>query len=173
VGNGVISNVLLDCATTSMMQLGYVFPDISAPLDQYTRMMGATRFLRMNDVELQDQRYYGQPLKCRQNIAFGFIGSLNVELVEPLDGVSCYTTFLDRNPGGGLHHIGCRVTDFDRSVGDLEKAGFEVVQSGRFGGTRFAYIDARATLGHYLEVLFFDRETEAMFDGIREGRIPS
>jgi methylmalonyl-CoA/ethylmalonyl-CoA epimerase len=166
------SNIPLDYATTSMVQLGYVFPDISGPLEHYTRVMGATRFLRMNDVELQDQRYYGHPLKCRQNIAFGFIGALNVELVEPLDGVSCYSTFLDRNPGGGLHHIGCRVTDFDRSVDDLTKAGFEVVQSGRFGGTRFAYMDTRAALGHYLEVLFFDRETEAIFDDIRAGRIP-
>jgi hypothetical protein len=170
-----ILDIPLDCAATSMVQLGYVFRDISEPIDHYRRAMGATKFLTMNDVELLDQRYYGRPLQCRLNIAFGFIGSLNVEFVEPLEGgVSCYSTFLDRNPDGGLHHIGCRVTDFDRAMGGLTTAGFEVVQSGRFGsGTRFAYVDARAVLGHYLEVLFFDRETESLFDGIREGRLPA
>jgi Glyoxalase/Bleomycin resistance protein/Dioxygenase superfamily len=168
------SHIPLDCATTSMVQLGYVFRDISGPLEHYRRVMGATRFLRMNDAALLDQRYYGRALQCRLNIAFGFIGSLNVEFVEPLEGLSCYSTFLDRNPGGGLHHIGCRVTDFDRSVADLTQAGFELVQSGRFGaGTRFAYFDTLAQLGHYLEVIFFDPEVEALFDAIREGRIPA
>jgi len=161
----------LDYAANGMFQLGYVFADISGPLDHYVQIMGSSSFVQLKDARLLDQTYCGCPLEIRQNIAFGFVGSLNVELIEPLEGVSCYSTFLAAHPNGGLHHFGCKVSDFDRATGDLEMSGFGMAQAGRFGsGTRFAYFDTRVALGHYLDVLFFDQATETLFNDLKKGR---
>lgn len=155
----------------SLFQLGYVFPSIATPIDHLASAMGSPGFLRLDDVDVHDQTYLGAPLDCRQDIAFGFAGPFNIELIQPRSGTSSYTDFLDRNPAGGLHHLGCKVYNFDEAVAQLVSDGFPVIQTGRFGeATYFAYIDTRPALGHYTEILTFDHATEAMFEDIRNGR---
>ena len=165
-------NSPLHYLSNSVFQLGYVFPDISKPIDHYVSKMGSPGFLRLPDVAVVDQTYLGEPLECRQNIAFGFVGIMNVELIEPISGVSSYSEFLERNPDGGLHHVGCKVYDFDKAIADMEGAGCPVIQTGRFGdATRFAYCDTRAALGHFTEILYFDSATQALFEAIRNGQV--
>lgn len=78
---------------------------------------------------------------------------LNVELIEPLDGPSTYTEHLDAG-GTGIHHIGCFAFDDPRAaVERYEDAGIQVVQSGRFEGLEFWYLDMREELnGVLLEI---------------------
>lgn len=154
----------------SVFQLGYVFPNIAAPIKHYVDVMGSPGFYRLDDVAVVDQTYMGAPLDCRQNIAFGFVGAFNIELIEPISGSSSYTEFLERNPAGGLHHIGCKVYDMQQAISDLKANGYPVIQTGRFGeATHFAYCDTRAVLGHYTEIISFDHPTEALFERIRNG----
>lgn len=71
---------------------------------------------------------------------------VNVELIEPLDGPSTYTEFLDRN-GTGIHHVGCFA--YDDPYGVVEKyrdADIPIIQSGRFEGIEFWYLDMRDEL---------------------------
>ena len=78
---------------------------------------------------------------------------LNVELIEPLEGPSTYTEHLDAG-GAGIHHIGCFAYDDPRAVvRSYEDAGIPAVQSGRFEGLEFWYLDMREELdGVILEV---------------------
>ena len=78
---------------------------------------------------------------------------LNVELIEPLEGQSTYTEHLDAG-GTGIHHIGCFAYDDPRAVvRSYENAGVPVVQSGRFEGLEFWYLDMSEVLnGVILEV---------------------
>lgn len=165
-------NSPLHYLANAVFQLGYVFPDIARPIAHYVDSMGSPGFLRLDDVDVADQTYLGQPLDCRQNIAFGFVGPFNIELIEPISGISSYTEFLERNPAGGLHHIGCKVYDFEKAIADMEQSGSPVIQTGRFGAaTRFAYCDTRAALGHYTEILYFDEPTQVLFEDIRNGQL--
>lgn len=165
-------NSPLKYLANSVFQLGYVFPRIEVPIRHYTGTMGSPGFLRLDDIAVVDQTYKGVPLDCRQDIAFGFVGPFNIELIQPLSGTSSYTDFLDRNPDGGRHHIGYKVYNFHQAIGSLDAAGFPVIQTGRFGeATLFAYCDTRPALGHYTEILTFDHQTEALFEDIRNGRV--
>lgn len=78
---------------------------------------------------------------------------VNVELIEPLRGPSTYTEHLDGG-GSGIHHIGCFAYNDPHSVVETyERAGIPVVQSGRFEGLEFWYLDMTDELdGVILEV---------------------
>ena len=158
-----------DILTRPPFQLGYVFPRASTG-EAFMLSMGAGRFTRFDDAPVHSQTLNGVPMECRQNLAFGFLGDLNIELVEPIDGQNIYTQFLDGQPEGGLHHIAWKVEDIDDAMAAMRNAGLNEVQTGRFGaGTRFAYYDARTPLGHYLELLYFDADTQALFDTLKTG----
>ncbi|MEF8841663.1 MAG: VOC family protein [Haloarculaceae archaeon] len=98
----------------------------------------------------------GAPTDCRSPLSKlpnpGLPG-VNVELIEPLEGPSTYTEHLDAG-GTGIHHIGCFAYDDPHSVVETyENAGIPVVQSGRFEGLEFWYLDMTGELdGVILEV---------------------
>lgn len=152
-----------------LFQLGYVYPDPAAAQAQLVRL-GGRAFTHFHDAPVHGQILRGAPMESRQNLTFGFVGPLNIELIEPTEGRNIYSEFLDSVPAGGLHHIGWKVDDIDAAAAAMTAAGLAEIQSGRFGaGTRFAYFDARETLGHFVELLYFDAETEALFGQMRDG----
>jgi hypothetical protein len=94
-------------------------------------------------------------------------------LIEPSGGHSIYLEYLLEHPQGGFHHMGYKVEDFDLARQEMLR-GFEELQSGRFGaGTRFAYFDTRRSLGHLTELLFFDQDTEQLFEQLQGAGQPS
>lgn len=69
------------------------------------------------------------------------VPGVNVELIEPLQGPSTYTEYLDED-GTGIHHIGCFAYDDPRGIVEMyEDAGLSVVQRGAFEGLEFWYLD--------------------------------
>nr|WP_087573738.1 VOC family protein [Sphingomonas sp. CDS-1] len=151
-----------------LFQLGYVFPQ-TAIGEKYLTGMGAAGFVRFDDAAVHSQTLQGMPMECSQNLTFGFLGPLNVELVEPIEGRNIYTDFLDANEAGGLHHIAWKVADIDAAAAAMKQAGLVEVQTGCFGeGTRFSYFDTRDPLGHFVELLYFDDETEMLFAELRK-----
>jgi len=158
---------LAGIAQGGLFQLGYVFPRIATG-ETYLATLGARGFTHFPDAPVHSQTLRGEPMVCRQNLAFGFLGPLNVELVEPVEGANIYTEFLSEKPDGGLHHIAWKVEDIDIAAAAMRAAGHAEAQTGRFGeGTRFVYFDTRSPLGHYTELLAFDDATEALFDEMR------
>jgi methylmalonyl-CoA/ethylmalonyl-CoA epimerase len=79
-----------------------------------------------------------------------------IELIQPLSGPSLYHEWLAER-GEGLHHLGMRVGDLAAAVGELERSGHRVLQSGRGygqdGDGGFAYLDTTAELGVVLELI--------------------
>ena len=152
-------------------QLGYVTRDLDAAVAFFTAQLGVAKFMRLTPAPILDETYLGQPAaQMRTNIAFGQAGKVNIELIQPLSGESTYSHYLREHPGQvtGLHHVGVQVYDWDKAGQDLRTLGYEAVQTGRFGaGTRFMYVDTRATLGHYTEFFYYDEAAERLFDQIR------
>jgi methylmalonyl-CoA/ethylmalonyl-CoA epimerase len=163
---------MLDVGTIvsgGLFQLGYVYPNVAKP-QAFITSIGGRAFTRFEDAPVHNQTLRGAPMECRQNLTFGFLGPTNVELVEPIEGRNIYTEFLDAQPAGGLHHIAWKVDDIDGAIAALKALGLPEVQTGCFGaGTRFSYFDLRDRLGHFVELLYFDEETEALFKQLRGG----
>jgi len=96
--------------------------------------------------------YRGQTTPGRAKLAFFSLGSLQLELIEPIDGPSTWRDVLEKN-GPGLHHIAFQVPKTQATSQQLAELGAEVVQTGDFKVGNYSYVDATRTLGVMVELL--------------------
>jgi len=142
-------------------QIGIVVPDIRKGMAFFKDKLGVPEFLFIEKPELQDETYLGKPAPLRLHLAFGWAGDMQVELIQPIAGVSTYSKFLDHSPQGGLHHYGIEIPDYTKGVKEMEAAGFTLVQGGRHSETRFAYFDTTSVIGTLTEVVYLQPEEKA------------
>jgi methylmalonyl-CoA/ethylmalonyl-CoA epimerase len=84
-------------------------------------------------------------------IAQGDFGGIGLELIQPLKGRSVYDEFREKK-GEGIHHLAFMVDDLDAEIADMEKRGFEVIQTGAMPHTRWAYFDTDKLGGMIIEL---------------------
>ena len=98
--------------------------------------------------------------KATVKMALGWVGELQYELIQPISGLTdIYREGLpDRYPLR-FHHVAMRIYDWDafRARVDREKRPV-AIEGGTPGHLQFLYIDARDTLGHYLEYCWMTPE---------------
>jgi methylmalonyl-CoA/ethylmalonyl-CoA epimerase len=95
----------------------------------------------------------GKPMDLSLMVAFATVGSVNLELIQPLTENNIYTRFL-ADKGEGMHHIASyEVEDLDSQVDLLEKQGIDVLLRGAWKGSTFAYMDTRKVFGAVLELV--------------------
>lgn len=58
------------------------------------------------------------------------LGNTKVELLQPLGESSPIARFLERNPGGGMHHVCYEVDDIQRAARTLASQGARVLGDG-------------------------------------------
>ncbi|TAN09331.1 MAG: methylmalonyl-CoA epimerase [Rhizobiaceae bacterium] len=63
-------------------------------------------------------------------VVFVDVGNTMIELLEPLGEDSPIAAFLERNPGGGMHHLCYEVEDILRARDHLKQAGARVIGDG-------------------------------------------
>ena len=80
------------------------------------------------------------PVKLR--IRFVPMGSATLELIQPVEGESPHSNFLN-SVGEGLHHMAYLVDDLEEETGKLIKNGAKIIFSGKRPGRSFAYFDTR------------------------------
>jgi len=73
-------------------------------------------------------------------IRFGQIGSLRLELVQPVEGESPPKDLLNRS-GDGIYFIAFSVDDLDKETDKLAKRGMKVIFSGKTQNNAFAGFD--------------------------------
>jgi hypothetical protein len=141
-------------------QVGYVVSDSNAATDFWVRVAGAGPFFTLPNYEVANCEYAGSRSSPRLSIAIGYSGSLQIELLQPLDEeVSLYRE-LARSPLAGPHYVTYWVEDLGLAVNHARELGCEVVQSGGIAGAgRFTYL--KAANGPLFELL----ETNDMIRG--------
>ena len=150
-----------------VFQIAYVVPDLRSAVGFFKEKLGVPAFLVKEDIQGQDQTYRGKPGDFRHSIAFGYAGDMQIELIQSLSGESTYSEFIQQNPKGGVHHLGIFVNDYAAAVADMTARGFEQVQTGRNGETRFAYFDVDHPIGTLLEVVQLAAPIRAAFDRLK------
>ena len=138
-------------------QVGIVVKNVNAVVEQYQTLLGIGGF------EIVDwpvpgidplSTYHGQPAKWKMRTAFATLGSLQIELVEPLEGRSIFQDFIETR-GPGFHHFRFTVQDIDDKLAALEKANIPLISSGRGmrSNSRWYYFDTTSLLdGVYIEL---------------------
>ena len=123
---------------------GYVTRDLARAMESLTSLYG----MRWEILEASSEA-------MAMKLALGWHDNLEIELIEPLSGqVDFYREMLGPDHTPRLHHTGILVDDWERLESDIAERGLPVITSGDLGEIKFAYVDMRAALGHYVEYMW-------------------
>ena len=138
-----------------LVQIGIVVADRDQTTRLLTSLFGIGPFRLVEWPDRAESKYYyrGAEEHIRIRRAFVQLGDVEVELIQPLEGRSGYSDFLDQT-GGGIHHVLFEISDIDPVIQELAKSGVTVLQSGTGirPGTRWVLLDTREMLGFYVEL---------------------
>jgi len=118
--------------------------------------------------------YRGQPGSFRYRQAFADLGSVELEIIQPLEGESIWSDFLAAH-GEGIHHIRFNVTDLESVQAYLAGHGMGVIQSGSGlrPGTFWANLDTEGKLGFTIELMEPVPGTDGRTPPIVDGKVQS
>jgi len=132
-------------------QVGIVVNDIDQAIN-YLNSLGIETF-EPKRIQITERWLRGKPANYKCELKFARLGSVELELIQPIEGETIHKEFLE-SKGEGIHHLGFFVADLDKEVAKLAKLGVKVIQSGRRpGGGGFAYLDTYVGSGILLELI--------------------
>lgn len=120
--------------------------------------MGAGPFF-VGVFPLLEQRYHGHPTDQQATVALGYLGDVQIELIEPTnDAAGPYNEWLRRHPvppvGGVYHHFMVEEGDYEATIARLTGGGLKLVFTANSpDGDRVAYLEAFESTGGYIEVI--------------------
>jgi len=140
-----------------MRQLGIVVKSVDRSVPYYSNVLNIKPWYRAK-IEETEIFYKDKPINVELDLAVGYSGGLQFELIEVVEGDRNIYTDLIEKQGEGLHHIGFVVSDFDKGVEALRGYGFQRLQHGTLKTkgkaiTRFAYFDSIEHCGYIIELI--------------------
>jgi methylmalonyl-CoA/ethylmalonyl-CoA epimerase len=129
---------------TGLNHISIAVPDLEAAARQLSEKYGLVLGPRLVNAE-QGVR-----------LAYVDLGAARIELIAPSRPDSPIAKFLDRNPGGGIHHLCLGVDNVDDTVGGWAQNGVRVLGGGKpqhnVAGERIAFVHPGDFLGALVEL---------------------
>jgi len=134
--------------------VSFAVNDIDAVIESWSSMYGIEpwTFAENGGIDVK-----GRPWKIR--MAFAYLGPVQVELVQCMEGRIFQSRFLD-TWGEGLHHVGFYVDDVDVETANLAAQGAKVFVH---DPGRFSYVDSGGPGGAIFELM--QRRSEIRDEG--------
>ena len=89
-------------------------------------------------------------------VALSNIGPLRIELIEPLEGDTVYSEFVEQH-GYGVHHLVVLTDNMSESLEEAHRAGFTMTQDGAGFGPdddgHYAYLNTEDSIGTTIELI--------------------
>lgn len=139
------------------IQVGVVVRDLEQSVAALTAIFDIGPF-RMAECPApgreQQQLYHGEPARFRARQAFADLGSVELELIQPLEGRSIWSDFLAER-GPGIHHLRFNVPDHMALSAYLKNQGIAKTQEGAGirDGSYWVNYDTEKLLGFIIEIL--------------------
>jgi hypothetical protein len=141
-------------------QIGVVVRDVDRTAEFYSSNFGIGPFT-IYEFSPDHYWHHEKPAHMRQKQGKAMLGSIELELVQPLEGESIYLEFLETE-GEGLNHLGFNVAeaDYDVICAGIKEAGFQTVLrvesfSKKYNGwLRACCFDTRRVGGVMFEILY-------------------
>jgi methylmalonyl-CoA/ethylmalonyl-CoA epimerase len=137
-----------------IVQVGFVVKNVQETAERFSIDfgLGPWTFYLNGPQNVKDQTVNGERCDHSWKTAVGHIGSIEIELIEPLDDRSIYAEHL-KNKGEGIHHLQLRVDDYDKSRSDIGAKRCPEMGSGIMDGIRFSYFDTETPLKFITEIV--------------------
>jgi len=148
------------------MQVAWVTTDLDRALEQFKRIYRVPEFLVME--QSFPSIVFGEEGEMKLRIALANVDNVQLELIEPVGG-GVDRIYRDPLPTDGshanvFHHVCVKVEgtledweSYRANLGPDRPVAYE----GFIEGARFVYTDERATIGMFVEHVWFTPETEA------------
>lgn len=128
------------------VQIAYAVGDVRAAAARWAVTTGAGPFVVADHIAVSSSRVHGAGASFDHSSAYGQWGPLMVELVAE------HTPPIVA-PGSGVHHVAFIVESLASAMTWCEDQGWpEVLWAATATGQEFAFMDARAVLGHLVEL---------------------
>ena len=152
-------------------QLAYKVNDLEVAAAAHHRQFGSGPFFVLRHVALASSQHRGMEQPFDHSSAYGQWGSVMVELVvqHNPDDSALHEMFPHGSGAEGLHHAALFVDDLDGAIARSDAEGMPLAQlSVTTTGTTFAFVDARASLGHMLELYEPTPQLTGFYDFVAE-----
>lgn len=151
-----------------IFQLAYLPANFDAAIRYWTQIVGAGPFFIMENIQLSDMTYLGQPSDAVFSAAWGYWGDMQIELIRAEnDAPSIYTgeyAVKDR-----LHHVCVAVEDIAVARAALKEAGATILIEGKVGESgAVIYADAGSGPGNVIEYVKLMEGGAELFAMMRE-----
>ena len=143
---------------SDLVQIGVVVRDLDRAIAFLSDVLGIGPFRTItwpppDRTDIQ-RTYHGEPGDFSARMAFAELGSIELELIQPLEGESIWSDFLKQR-GEGIHHIRFNTANTRPLIQYLAEHGIKVSQrgSGLRPGTEWAYFDTESEIGFIVEIM--------------------
>ena len=143
--------------TREVQQIAWVTRDLEKSMQTWIDVLriGPWRVFRFTDRNVRNLRVGGhrvdEPFEFR--IAITHVGSMEIELIQPIRGPMIYEEYLQRR-GEGLHHVKEKVSEerLGKVIDEYRLNGVGVTQTGQFFSDFHFYLDTEPQLNFILEL---------------------
>ena len=144
-----------DLPDLPVRQLAYFVPDIDAAATAHSAAFGSGPYFAFRHVPLISSEHRGVERPFDHSSAYGQWGNVMVEFLQQHnpDPSACHDLYPQGSGQYGLHHTAVWVNNLQEAITRFDAAGMPLAQiSTTAFGTDFAFVDARSSLGHMIEL---------------------
>jgi methylmalonyl-CoA/ethylmalonyl-CoA epimerase len=118
-------------------------PNIKQSIKHYENIFGVT----------SSAIVVSEALKVK--ISFIEFSNIKIELIQPLDQTSPINNFLNKNPNGGLHHLGIEVNDINKNYKVAQELNLEPIDepSKGYHGKLLFFLHPKKMMNTLIELL--------------------
>lgn len=152
-------------AIGAVMQIAFVPKDFDAAVRYWTETMGVGPFYLIENIQLEDMHYMGEPSDCVFSIAIAYWGDMQVELIrQENDSPSIYRG----QEGGALHHTCVLTDDIQHARRIAEGSGATILVEAKVAPDgAVLYVDTGGGPGSIVEILQMSSGSDALFAMIK------
>jgi hypothetical protein len=134
------------------VQIAYLVEDVLPAAEEWARRLGAGPFFVRHHPPMACVDRQDRAGEFVHSSAYGQWGAMQVELVQLRPGTPRHLVDDLRTPRG-IHHVAMFVASFPEEQDRLAQLGWPAAMTATTSnGMRFAFHDARADLGHFVEI---------------------
>ncbi|GAB4467560.1 MAG: VOC family protein [Armatimonadaceae bacterium] len=139
----------------TLAQVSFIVRDIEAAAKRWAEVLNVPvpQIITTAPGLSVSQTFRGEPSDAQAKLAFFRLGSVQLELIEPIgDAPSAWHEGLEKN-GDSFHHLAFWVENMPERARQLQEHGISLEHRGDMGDGQFAYFDATEQLGVTVELL--------------------